>query len=38
MYEESLKIIKTILAKNRKKYACDYQLNVFNPNQNYFIA
>lgn len=33
-----MKIVKNILMKNRKKYAFDLQLNVFNPNQNYFVA
>ena len=38
MYEDALQVVKNILSKSRKKYACDLQINGFNPNQNYFIA
>lgn len=31
-------MVKNILSKNKKKYALEYQINVFNTNQNYFVA
>jgi hypothetical protein len=38
IYEDSLRTIKDILLKNKKKYAFEMQLTSLNLNQNYFIA